>query len=99
MKAEKKAEKKERVTWGDVFPKSRISIIDNGRIKRVRIEGAKKLLLCLAKEVKVLLTDEILHAEGEELACTGFASGAIEITGAVRHLYFEEKGKAREVRS
>jgi hypothetical protein len=94
-----KTEKKERVTWGDVFPKSRISIIDNGRIKKVRIEGAKKLLLCITKEVKILLTDEILYAEGEDLACTSYASGAIEVAGEITHLRFENKSKAKEGRA
>ena len=92
-----RGEKKERVTWGDVFPKSRISIIDNGRIKKVRIEGAKKLLLCVTKEVKVLLSEEVLRAEGEELVCTSYASGAIEIAGVIYRLFFESKGVAREV--
>jgi len=93
-----KAEKKERVTWGDVFPKSRISMIDNGRMKKIRIEGAKKLLLCITKQVVILLTDEILHVEGEGLACTSYASGAIEVTGDVMRLCFESRGREKEAR-
>ena len=98
MKAER-GEKRERVTWGDVFPKSRISIIENKKKKKVRIEGAKKLLLCVTKEVKVLLSEEVLRAEGEALVCTSYASGAIEIAGVIYRLFFENKGGAPEVRA
>ena len=91
-----KGEKKEKITWGDVFPKSRISIIDNGRMKKIRIEGAKKLLLCIEKEVKILLADEVLRAEGEGLSCTSYASGAIEIAGEITCLFFDSKRQRKE---
>lgn len=97
MKTEAKA-KKERVTWGDVFPKSRMTIIDNGKIKRIRIEGARKLLLCLPSEVKILLSEEVLLVSGETLVCTSYASGAIEVDGCVERISFgprTERGRGR----
>lgn len=95
MKAEKK-EKKERLTWGDIFPKYRISMLDNGRIKRIRIEGAKKLLLCLDGEVKLLLTEEVLHIFGRELSCASYESGAVEVLGRVEHVSFERRAAGEE---
>ena len=86
MKTEKTV-KKEKVTWGDVFPKYRISMINNGRTKRVRIEGAKKLLLCIDREVKISLGEETFHAHGKDLSCVSYASGAVE----------EKKGKRNEL--
>lgn len=98
MKTEVK-EKKERVTWGDVFPKSRISMLDNGRIKKMRVEGARKLLLCIDKEVKILLSEEILHIEGGGLVCNGYASGAIEVSGEIVRIFFETRIGVREGRA
>ena len=84
-------QKRERTTVGDVFPKYRISMLDNGRIKRARVEGAKKLLLCLEKEVKISLGAETLRVEGEELSCVNYAAGAVEISGKMRSISFEAK--------
>lgn len=88
-------QKRDRVVWGDVFPKYRISMLDNGKVKRVRIEGAKKLLLCLEKEVKILLGEEILHVYGEALSCTNYAGDAVEVSGKVGDLVFEAKELGR----
>ena len=66
-------------------------MLDNGRIKRVRVEGAKKLLLCLDREVKVALGTEVLRVEGEELSCLNYASGAVEISGKMRAVLFEAR--------
>lgn len=82
--------KKERVTWGDVFPKYRISMLDNGKIKRVRVEGAKKLLLCIEREVKIHMGTEIFKISGQELSCINYTGGAIEISGKVDAMFFEE---------
>lgn len=90
MKTEKK-EKREKLTWGDIFPKYRISMLDNGRIKRIRIEGAKKLLLCLDGEVKILLREEVLHIFGRELACVSYESGAVEVSGIAERITFEKR--------
>lgn len=84
--------KKERLALGDVFPNYRIYMLDNGRIKRVRVEGAKKLLLCLEKEVKISLGTEMLRVEGEGLSCSNYASGAVEISGRMRGIFFETRG-------
>lgn len=89
------ASKKEKVTWGDVFPKSRITMLDNGKFKKVRVEGAKKLLLCLPSEVKILLSEEVLSVSGDGLACTSYASGAIEVGGCVVRMGFDKKGGGR----
>ena len=83
--------KKERFDLGDVFPKYRIHMLDSGRTKRMRIEGAKKLLLCLEKEVKVSLGTEVLLVEGEGLSCMNYASGAVEISGDMRAVFFKAK--------
>lgn len=90
MKSEK-AKKRERAVVGDIFPKYRISMLDNGRVKRTRIEGAKKLLLCLEKEVKISLGEETLHIYGDALSCTNYTGGAVEISGKMRELSFERK--------
>ncbi|MBQ9736190.1 MAG: YabP/YqfC family sporulation protein [Clostridia bacterium] len=66
---------------------------DNGDGKRVRVEGAKKLLLCLEKEIKILLCDEILHFVGEGLSCTAYASGALEVAGTLFEIRFECNAK------
>ena len=97
MKEEVKA-KKEKVTWGDVFPKSRITMLDNGKVKKVRVEGAKKLLLCLPAEVKILLSEETLGVSGDTLSCTSYASGAIEVCGRIERICFDQRregGKGR----
>ena len=86
--------KREHTVVGDVFPKYRISMLDNGRMKRVRVEGAKKLLLCLEREVKISLGTEMLRVEGEDLSCMNYASGAVEISGKMRALFFESKAGA-----
>ena len=88
-------QKRDRVVWGDVFPKYRISMLDNGKVKRVRVEGAKKLLLCLEKEVKILLGEEILHVYGEALSCINYAGDAVEVSGKVGNLVFEAKELGR----
>lgn len=95
MKAEK-TKKRDRVTWGDVFPKYRISMLDNGRIKRIRVEGAKKLLLCIESEVKLRLAEEILHVKGRELSCISYESGAVEVSGCVEHVFFERRTESEE---
>ena len=97
MRAES-GRKKDKVTWGDVFPKYRISMLDNGRIKRVRIEGAKKLLLCIDKEVKISLGEETLHMHGEGLACFNYSSGAVEVSGEMREILFERTVRNEERR-
>ena len=94
MKAEKQ-EKRERITWGDVFPKYRISMLDNGRIKKIRIEGAKKLLLCIETEVKILLSEELLRIDGSALACVSYESGALEVSGSVARILFERRAKEK----
>ena len=83
--------RKDGFRLGDIFPKYRIYMLDNGKNQRVRIEGAKKLLLCLEKEVKISLGRELLRVEGEALACINYASGAIEISGNMHALFFERK--------
>lgn len=88
--------KKPRTTWGDLFPKSRIGILDNGEIKKIRIEGARKLLLCLEKEVKIALKTEIFHCSGNYLACVSYASGAVEVTGEIWELRFEKRKNSGE---
>ena len=90
MKSDAK-QKKDRLALGDVFPKYRIYMLGNGRTKRARVEGAKKLLLCLEKEVKISLGAEMLRVEGEGLSCMNYASGAVEISGEMRSLFFEAK--------
>ena len=85
-----------RATWGDVFPKSRIGILDNGEIKKIRIEGARKLLLCIEKEVKIALKTEVFHCFGNHLACVSYASGAVEVTGEIREIRFENRKIACE---
>ena len=95
MKQEK-TEKRSRVTWGDVFPQYKISMIDNGRMKRIRVEGAKKLLLCIEKEVKILFGEEVLRLVGGELSCVNYAGGAIEITGRVHDMSFEKRNDLKE---
>ncbi len=95
MKTEKTV-KKEKVTWGDVFPKYRISMINNGRTKRVRIEGAKKLLLCIDREVKISLGEETFHAHGKDLSCVSYASGAVEVSGEINEILFEGKCKKED---
>ncbi len=92
MKTEAKT-KREKVTWGDVFPKSRITMLDNGKEKKMRVEGAKKLLLCLPAEVKILLAEEILGVSGDSLACTSYASGAIEVCGRIERISFDQRGE------
>lgn len=92
MKTEK-PKKRERVTWGDVFPKFRISMLDNGRIKRIRVEGAKKLLLCIETEVKLRLAEEHMCVIGHELSCISYESGAVEISGRVERIFFERRGE------
>lgn len=92
MKEQEKRGKR-RVVWGDVFPKSRLLLADNGESKRARVEGAKKLLLCLEKEIKILLSSEVLHFIGEGLSCTAYASGALEVVGEIREIHFEKKSK------
>ena len=87
--------KRERVTWGDVFPKYRISMLDNGSIKRVRVEGAKKLLLCVEKEVKILLPQEVLHINGSTLTCVKYGGDAVEVSGNIHEITFEEKERTR----
>ena len=91
MRSEEREQRKERTTVGDVFPKYRISMLDNGRIKRIRIEGAKKLLLCLENEVKISLGKEVLHVYGKGLACMNYNSGAVEISGEMTTLSFLKK--------
>lgn len=93
MRSEEREQRKERTTVGDIFPKYRISMLDNGRIKRIRIEGAKKLLLCLENEVKISLGKEILHIYGYDLSCGNYAGGAVEVLGGVTSLSFEEKAE------
>ena len=94
MRSQTQSRKKEKITWGDVFPKYRISMLDNGRVKRARVEGAKKLLLCLEKEVKILLGEEVLHVHGDGLVCVNYAGGAVEISGDIRDVAFEKKEKS-----
>ena len=90
----KREERQQRkVVWGDVFPKSRLLLADNGEVKRVRVEGANKLLLCLEKEIKILLSAEVLHFTGDGLSCTAYASGALEVAGEIREIHFERKSK------
>lgn len=91
-------DKRSHATWGDVFPQYKISMIDNGKIKRIRAEGAKKLLLCIEKEVKILLEEEILLVSGEELSCVNYASGAIEVSGRVQGLSFVKRNDIKEKR-
>ena len=86
-------EKKERVTWGDVFPRYRISMLDNGKVKRARVEGAKKLLLCIDREVKILLAEEVLTVHGDALVCINYAGGAVEVSGNIKEVVFEHKEK------
>ena len=93
---EKTSAKKDKITWGDAFPKYRISIIYNGRIKRIRIEGAKKLFLCLDREVKISLGEELFRALGQALVCTSYASGALEVSGDVQQILFEKSGEKKE---
>ena len=93
---EENQRKKEKNAWGDLFPKYRISMLYNGRIKKVRIEGAKRLFLCLEKEVKISLGEEILYAKGRELICTSYASGALEIAGDIEQILFEKSGEKKE---
>ena len=88
-------QKREKIVWGDVFPKFRVSMLDNGTVKRVRVEGAKKLLLCLEKEVKILLAEEVLHIYGDALSCMNYAGNAVEVSGRVRELTFEAKETGR----
>ena len=76
---------------GDFFPKYRISMLDNGKEKRIHVEGAKKLLLCLEKEVKIFMGMETVRVEGESLACVNYANGMIEISGKVRTIFFETR--------
>lgn len=97
MKEEAKA-KKERITWGDVFPKSRITLLDNGKQKKMRVEGAKKLLLCLPAEVKILLAEERLGVSGSALTCTSYASGAIEVCGKIEQITFDPRQEGGAVR-
>jgi len=73
-------------------------MLDNGRTKRARIEGSKKLLLCLEKEVKISLGDETLLVYGEGLACVSYSDGAVEVSGKIRELAFAETRKAAEGR-
>ena len=93
MRSEEREQRKERITVGDIFPKYRISMLDNGRIKRIRIEGAKKLLLCLENEVKISLGKEVLHIHGYGLSCGSYAGGAVEVLGGMSYLSFEEKAE------
>ncbi len=86
---------REKIVWGDVFPKYRISMLDNGKHKRARIEGAKKLLLCIEKEVKILLGDEVLHIFGESLSCINYQGAAVEVSGLIREIVFEKKEQGR----
>lgn len=88
--------KQGRAVLGDVFPKFRISMLDNGRIKKVRIEGAKKLLLCLETEVKISLKEDTLHIYGKELSCGNYMGGAIEVSGRVSALSFENRESLEE---
>ena len=97
MRSEKR-EKKERVSFGDIFPKYRISMLDSGRTKKVRVEGSKKLLLCLEKEVKISLGEETLHIYGDELSCVNYTGGAVEISGKIRDLSFESREHREEKR-
>ena len=90
--------KGKRKILGDIFPKFRISMIDNGRIKRARIEGTKKLLLCLEKEVKISLGEETLILHGEGLACVSYSDGAVEVSGKIGELSFLETRKNAEGR-
>ena len=90
MKSDQKR-MREKKTFGDVFPKHRIYMLDNGRSKRVRVEGAKKLLLCLDKEVKVSLGTEVLRVEGTDLSCINYASGAVEISGNIGAVFFDAR--------
>ena len=93
MKAEN-TKKRDRVTWGDVFPKFRISMLDNGRIKRIRVEGAKKLLLCIESEVKLRLAEEVMCVKGRDLSCISYESGAVEVSGCVDHVLFERRAES-----
>lgn len=90
---EREKRRHRQVVWGDVFPKSRLLLADNGESKRMRVEGAKKLLLCLEKEIKILLNAEVLHITGVGLSCTAYASGALEVAGEIREIHFERKNK------
>ena len=90
-----KEQKRERITWGDVFPRYRVSMLDNGSIKRVRVEGAKKLLLCMEKEVKILLPAETLNIYGSALNCVNYAKDAVEVSGNIRQVVFDAKENAR----
>ncbi len=93
---EKATEPRGKITWGDAFPKYRISILYNGRVKKVRIEGAKKLFLCLEKEVKISLGEELFRATGHGLVCTSYASGALEVSGDIEQILFEKTKEKRE---
>ena len=71
------------------FHAVKISAVRHKDMTVLRIEGARKLLLCLAHEVKIVLDEEILTVKGAALACTTYASGAIELEGHVEHMSFE----------
>lgn len=88
----------------NVFPvdkimhSDKILMISEGRNKRARIEGVKKLLLCIESEVKMSRRGELVVFEGRELCCTTYASGAVEVYGEISALRFSPRSEGGEVR-
>lgn len=73
----------------------RMELFGAGRERILRIEGAKKILLCTEECVKAADDREIVCVEGENLLCLTYASGAVEISGRIARLSFlgnERKG-------
>ena len=75
--------------------KVRIMIISHGKGLSLWVEGAERLLLCLSHSIRILLKNEILCLCGKGLLCTTYASGAIEVTGALEEIRFEPSRAAK----
>ena len=72
--------------------------LTNGNFVEIRgnsnvcVHGCKKILLYTTEEVRVRLTGCVLSVSGNDLYCTAYHSGNIEIDGIINSVsYMEDK--------
>lgn len=87
----RKRKKQEKASVYSMPKNVRIMMISSHKSFSVWIEGARRLLLALSGSVRIELKEEVLCLFGKGLVCETYASGAIEVIGAVEEIKFEKK--------
>jgi len=70
---------------GDIINGIHVDI--RGR-NNITVQGCKKILLYTTHEVRIKLSGEVICVRGEELYCTAYHSGVVEIDGYIIDVCF-----------